>query len=307
MGTPPRGSCLRTRTGWQPPADPLATELSLRLEQPLANGRFQLGGLLGSGGMGAVYEAYDAHLGIVVALKVLRDVAPANVAHFRREFCALAGVEHPNLVQLGEFFNDGGRWFYTMELVAGDPFDVWVFQEPALRQARIRAGLVQLSAALDALHRLGKVHCDVKPQNVIVTRAGRVVLIDYGLVSDCHPREPAPEHSPREICGTPEYMAPEQATGACPSSAIDAYALGVMLYEALTGFLPFEGSVQTVLLAKQSEQAMPPSALAIDVPEDLEQLCLELLSIEAARRPNCTQIASRVAGKGRVFGHDAQA
>ena len=137
---------------------------------------------IGEGGMGVVYEAFDAQRRGSVALKTLSRLDAGSVYRLKNEFRALADVSHPNLCRLHELFSEGGQWFFTMELVEGERFDRWV--RPGRRrstEARLRAALPQLCAAIAAIHAAGKLHRDLKPSNVLVTHEGRVVVLDFGL------------------------------------------------------------------------------------------------------------------------------
>ncbi len=247
--------------------------------------RFAVVRCLGAGGMGVVYEVWDRERQAPFALKTLRSLSPHRLSLFKNEFRALRGLSHRNLVTLGELMKDRGQWFFTMELVDGEPFKSWVYPEhpetgARLDEARLRDGLRQLAGALRALHRYGKVHCDLKPSNVLVTRDGRVVVLDFGLVRDVHDLGDDSDH----VRGTPAYMAPEQARGGIVGPAADWYAVGVMLYEALTGWLPFDGTIGEVLAAKVMELPARPALLVEDLPEDLEALCMRLLAIDPAKR-----------------------
>src|SRR5205823_5822789 len=169
----------------------------------------------------------------------------ATLARFKREFRALQSIAHPNLVSLRELIRDGDRWFFTMELVDGKHFIEHVRGRAVTggdapmrcHEDRLRAGLAQLVAALRTLHLGGLVHRDVKSSNVMVTADGRIVLLDFGLITETDPARQSTEGRP---VGTVEYMAPEQASGAKVSAATDWYAMGVLLYEALTGRVPHQ-------------------------------------------------------------------
>jgi serine/threonine protein kinase len=132
----------------------------------LANGRFEITRRIGEGGMGVVYEAFDAERRTKVALKTLSRVDAAGVYRLKNEFRALADVRHPNLVQLHELFADEAAWFFTMDLVPGIRFDAWVRPEGVLDEARLRVALPQLLLAVLAIHGAGKLHRDLKPSNV---------------------------------------------------------------------------------------------------------------------------------------------
>jgi serine/threonine protein kinase len=133
-----------------------------------------------------------------------------------------------------------------------------------------RDALVQLASGVNALHDAGKLHCDLKPHNVLVDRNGRTVILDFGLITDTGSVMPV-------VAGTPEYMAPEQAQGLPLSPATDWYAVGAMLYHALTGHPPASGSVRTILTKKQNPIEPLPSDPGGNVPEDLSRLCMDLL------------------------------
>ena len=154
---------------------------------------------------------------------------------------------------------------------------------PHYDQQQLRDALSQLSRGLVALHGAGKIHRDVKPSNILVTRLGRVVLLDFGLVADA---DDSLASTVGKVVGTAQYMAPEQALGQPVGPEADWYSVGVVLYEALVGAPPFQGASMQVLMDKQALAPVRPGARVKGVPADLEQLCLELLHFEPARRPS---------------------
>jgi tetratricopeptide (TPR) repeat protein len=262
--------------------------------------RFEIIRRLGEGGFGIVYEALDRKRSARVALKVLREAEGTNLYRFKREFRALADISHENLVGLDELLTDGRHWFFTMELVngvslidyarpipSGGADDRRRRQDGVLDEARLRAALPQLVTALNAIHRLGIVHCDIKPSNVLVTPTGRVVVLDFGLVSEnvIENDETDPRAWNTDVLATPAYMAPEQVIPGAASSASDWYSVGVMLYQALTGLLPFSGSNLEIIEAKQDQQPRPPVEVAPNVPKDLSALVMKLLEPDPLRRP----------------------
>jgi serine/threonine protein kinase len=297
--------------------------------------RYRILRRIGEGGMGVVYEAEDTEQKRRVALKTLK-AGDANLLYrLKREFRALADLEHPNLISLYELVADGEQAFFTMELVDGmdvlryvharpvDPEEgvetktgatavVAVVQDTAQRprrrarstappatrplacdEVRLRAVLPQLVAGLDALHRTGKLHRDVKPSNAVVTHDGRLVLIDLGVVGDRGLGDENIEET--HVVGTAAYMAPEQAAGSGPlTPAADWYSVGVILYVALTGSLPFGGTVARVLGDKQRFPPPPPRAIVPTVPPDLDALCVQLLAIQPEQRPQTTEILARL-------------
>lgn len=232
--------------------------------------RFTCRRVLGSGGFGVVYEAFDHDQNAVVALKALRRPGASDVSHLKREFRSLADTVHPNLVELYELLSDGAQWFFTMALIEGTTFDQYVRHHPH----RLRDTLAQLVDGVNALHRAGKLHQDLKPSNVLVTPDGRVVILDFGLVADLSLGSGA-----TSVAGTLPYIAPERFLSTVPSTASDWYSVGVMLFQALTGHLP--GLTET-----------PPELET--APADLARLCRELLNMDPAARPSASEIVHRL-------------
>jgi eukaryotic-like serine/threonine-protein kinase len=161
---------------------------------------------------------------------------------------------------------------------------------PGFDEARLRLALAQLALGLNALHRAGKVHRDIKPSNILVTPEGRLRLLDFGILTDME-EEVVAEGT---VYGTAAYMAPEQARGARPSPEMDWYAVGVLLYEALTGHRPFTGSPQAILEAKGQVEPVPPQELVAGLPEDLSRLCVELLRMDPRRRCTGEEVLRRL-------------
>jgi serine/threonine protein kinase/tetratricopeptide (TPR) repeat protein len=163
---------------------------------------------------------------------------------------------------------------------------------------RLRPALRQLVQGLGALHRAGKLHRDVKPSNVLVTPEGRVVILDFGIAIELSHAVDDVDQSVGGVVGTPKYMSPEQVVGEVPTPASDWYSVGVMLYEALAGRLPFEGSSMDVLSRKVVEHVLPPSTWARGIPPDLEELCVALLRQEPSERPDGAEILRRLGAVG---------
>ncbi len=292
--------------------------------------RFVLERRLGAGSMGAVYLAYDRQLESRVALKVLLSVDASSIYRFKKEFRALADVAHPNLVTLHELFSEGEQWFFTMEYVEGRDllsylhggrrrafdstpkaiselppdqgalFDApikgieMLFPTPLENEERLRAVLVQVVEGLSAVHAAGKLHRDLKPENVLVTPQRRAVLLDFGIVVD-HQKDI--HETLATIIGTPAYMSPEQCRGQGVSEATDWYALGVILYEALTGDVPFDGTPMQVIARKQEADAVPPAEVVSGVPDDLNALCMQLLQRDPSKRPDGAAILRALRSK----------
>ncbi|MBX3188532.1 MAG: protein kinase [Labilithrix sp.] len=235
------------------------------------DGRYRLGEPLGEGSFGTVYEAYDRERDETVALKILRRSTSDALLRFKREFRVLSELSDASFVRLYDLHGEGERWYFTMERVEGVPFDAWV-RDPY----RLRSGFESLFAALARLHARGLVHRDLKPSNVLVDRQGRVVLLDFGLM---HALD---DGGSTAMGGTPAYVAPEILAGMAPTPASDWYAAGVMLYEALTGELPFAGSAEAILREKQAREA--PAVRAPHAPDDLARLCERLLRARPEER-----------------------
>lgn len=244
---------------------------------------------LGAGGMGEVFAARGP-AGELVALKVLATAGSRALYRFKREFRALADVRHPNLITLHALVVPAaGVPFFTMELIDGVPFSEYVRGRTARGRLpnlmRLGRALAQLVVGLHHLHLAGYLHRDVKPSNVLVTRAGRVVILDFGLVSERASDDTRLTHDGVNPLGTPAYMSPEQALSHQASAASDHYAVGVMLYECLTGELPFKGSAIEVMLHKQEGDIPDPRAVVAAVPDELRSLCMRLLAREQHERP----------------------
>lgn len=285
--------------------------------------RFEIRRELGSGGMGIVYEGFDRERGVAIAVKTLRHASGRALRRFKNEFRALQRIEHRNLVSLGELVTDGRQWFFTMELVNGVDIvsyvrrneasparadtvspsadtlraevvaDRWSAARGPFDEARLRASFRQLADAIETLHGAGVVHRDIKPANILVTREGRVVLLDLGLAMDMVRSEAQSFES--GIIGTAAYMAPEQASGADVGPAADWYSLGVVLYEALTGELPHDGRTpMEILFNRQQQVPPPPRTHNPDVPHDLDRLCTALLACDPASRPTSRDILTRL-------------
>lgn len=271
-------------------SDPQSSRRVLRVGSVLAGGRLRVLRRLGQGGMGVVYEAYDHERQARVALKTLSVADPRGIYQFKNEFRALCRIHHPGLVRLHHLYAENDAWFFTMDLIEGERFDRWVRPGGKLDEPRLRAALRKLVQALAAIHDAGKLHRDVKSSNVLVTAEGRVVVLDLGLVADHFRGGAGQTVSDWVLAGTPEYMAPEQAAGQLTTCASDLYGVGVMLFEALTGQLPFQGSLAGILFGKQRE---PPSFPALDVcdgPSDLIALCRGLLSRDPRARPTAAEM-----------------
>jgi hypothetical protein len=277
-GTP---SALQTVVG-----DPRQYE---SLECGMRLGEYVIERQLGAGGMGQVFEARgpgDKR----VALKYLERAGPRLLYRFKQEFRALAHVTHENLVTLGELVVlPDEATFFTMEIVKGVSFDEYVRGRTPVGRlpniARLRRALRQLVVGIRHLHASGCIHRDLKPSNVLVTPEGRVVILDFGLVQD---NDAEVDGADDQLMGTPAYMSPEQAGMEKAGPPADWYAVGVMLFECLSGRRPFRGSVTNVLVSKREQE--PPKVDIPDAPHELVELCRRLLARDPRQRPGARQI-----------------
>lgn len=253
-----------------------------RTAAPMFRGtdRFSVLRSLGCGGMGSVYAVSDTQWQQTVALKVLHRTDPAAAFRLKQEFRILSDLSHPNLIQLFELFCDPDQHYFTMELLDGLDLATACqdLPESEVRYSRLRDWLRQLAAGLQTLHDASILHCDVKPSNVLVDRSSRVVLLDFGLALDRTYRADLAGENGAYLRGTVAYVAPEQLRGGAWTPASDWYSVGATLYQALTGRPPFLGSVSEVISAKQRAFPTPPRGFNPDVPDDLDEICLRLLS-----------------------------
>jgi eukaryotic-like serine/threonine-protein kinase len=248
--------------------------------------RYLLQRRLGSGASGVVYEALDeARSGARVALKLLVSQQPGALMRLKNEFRALSRTLHPNLVGLHGLGVDKYGWFLVMDLV--DPSTDFVQHARAqgrCDEGRLRAALAQLLHGVSALHGAGKLHRDLKPNNVLVTQEGRVVIVDFGLLGE-------PDEADGSFVGTPAYASPEQLLGHSLEAKSDLYAVGVMLFESLTGRLPADAPTPEGLLAHKLRDA---AALPDHVAGDLRALCCALLAPDPDLRPGADEALARL-------------
>jgi len=279
--------------------------------------RFRVMRCIGIGGMGEVYEAFDRAHQSRVALKVLSVRKPDSLLRFKNEFRALRDLEHPNLVSFGELLEEDGAWFFTMEFIDGVDFFSYVRpgddvdsrptrrmspaamahapedtrplrRDVGYNESRLRSALAQLGCGLATLHGAGKIHRDIKPSNVRVTKEGRLVVLDFGLVTEID--RPVHLTGVEEIVGTPAFVAPEQAGMRDVGPEADWYSVGVVLYLSLTRRLPFDGAPLDILMQKQQHEPPPPRTLDPGIPEDLDALCAGLLHRDPDARPREAEI-----------------
>jgi serine/threonine protein kinase len=277
-----QGDCVGTLT---------ASEARLRLESRL--GRYEIRGEMGRGGMGTVYRAFDKQLERDVALKIPNcdpHREPAVVERFLHEGKAAARIQHPNVCPIYDAGCIEGTYFLVMALIAGDSLAHWMHdRRPSPEEA---AQLIRrLALALQAVHEQGIVHRDIKPSNVMVTPQGEPLLMDFGLARQLD--GPGGWTSPGALVGTVPYMSPEQVNGARVDHRSDVYSLGVVLYQLLTGELPFQGTLTDILLGIGYVQPVKPSRLQPGVNSDLESVCLRAMAKKPEERyPSAAELAT---------------
>jgi serine/threonine-protein kinase len=260
-------------------------------QRPAKIGNYEVLGILGRGGMGVVYKAFHLSLKRVVALKMLVDVmAEANaLARFRTEAEAVAQLQHPHITQIYEIGEHEGRPYLSLEYVDGDTLSKKLTR--MLPMPREAAQLVEvLARAMHFAHKRGIIHRDLKPSNVLLTKEGVPKISDFGLAKHTRQGSDFPGGAVTrtgDVLGTPNYMAPEQASGLAHliGPCTDVYALGIILYEMLTGRPPILADTPIEALRRVvQEEPAPPSRLQPRVPRDLETICLRCLEKKPQRR-----------------------
>ncbi len=311
-------------------------------EDFIGTDRFLVQRRLGAGAYGVVFEAYDRRDNVLVAVKVLHNADGDALYRFKKGFRSLAGIRHPNLVAFHELFSEQGFWFFTMELVVGVDLIAYLRSDagassagssssgvarfsagswsgeaakplpavwspaPAARPSphlpdpeRLPGAFEQLARGLARLHQEGKLHRDIKPSNVLVTAENRVVLLDFGLVAELAGQF---ESLVVPMLGTPAYMSPEQAQGLPSTTASDVYSVGVMLFEALTGELPW-GPAAPGALPQPAAGGVDPDGFRhhlanrlANAPPGLSALCCDLLRDDPRHRPSVAELLQRLGG-----------
>src|SRR5215472_2355195 len=243
--------------------------------------RYQIQDPIGRGGMATIYRGLDRRMDRIVAIKVLREVYstdPKFVTRFQREAKAASALQHPNIVQVYDYGQTNGNYFIVMELVEGTDLRRYLRSRGMLAVDRVVIIAHDIALGLGAAHRRQIVHRDVKPQNILVGRDGSIKLTDFGIASVYKDINDERLTTTGMTLGTVQYYAPEQAQGEIVSPAADVYALGIVIYEMMTGRPPFDGDTPVAVAMQHIQDApMPPSQLNPNIPEPLEEIILRCL------------------------------
>jgi eukaryotic-like serine/threonine-protein kinase len=265
-------------------------------EGALLNNRYQLLERIGTGGMADVFRARDLMLERSVAIKILHETYsddPAFQNRFKQEARAAANLSHPNIVTVHDFGFDHGQLFIVMEHIPGKDLKTILRQRGRYSVEEAIPLMVQACAGIGYAHRAGLVHCDIKPHNMIVTPDGRLKVTDFGIARALSTIQP--DERADVVWGSPQYFSPEQAVGEAPSPASDVYSLGIVLYEVLTGALPFTApSSEELARMHLEENPIPPSEYIPDIPTALEEIVMKVLSKEPAARYRTADQLGRV-------------
>jgi beta-lactam-binding protein with PASTA domain len=266
----------------------------------LIGGRYELGRQLGAGGMARVYLGHDRLLDRQVAVKVLSEPYasdPQFVERFRREASAAAGLNHPNIVAVYDRGEADGSYYIVMEYLKGPDLKQVIRSRAPLPALEAIDNAQQILAALGAAHRSDLVHRDVKPQNVLVAEDGHLKVTDFGIARAGAESDMTEAGS---VIGTAQYLSPEQARGDDVTAASDCYAVGIVLYEMLTGRVPFDGGPPVAVAMKQiTEAPVSPRIVEPGVPRELEAVVLRSLAKRPSERYRTAEEMSRALAEVR--------
>lgn len=259
-------------------------------EEIVLNDRYELIERVGSGGMAIVFKAQDRALGRIVAIKMLQENLTSDAGfllRFQHEAHAAANLTHPNIVTVHDIGQDGYRHYIVMEYIEGYTLKQLIRQYNEVGQFfptdRLLDLSIQICGGIGYAHRANLVHCDVKPQNILVTQDERVKVADFGIARAMS--QATQQQQMSQVWGTPQYFSPEQAAGEAPTPASDVYSIGVMMFEMLTGRLPFQAESHTGLALKHIQEQPPATSVYNPAaPKQLEQIVNKLLAKEPSGR-----------------------
>ncbi|GAP62051.1 serine/threonine protein kinase [Ardenticatena maritima] len=280
----------------------------MQLPQTIDN-RYRIVELIGEGGMAQVYRGDDLRLGREVAIKILRPQYANErtfVERFVQEARAMAGFSHPNIVNVFDVGRTGASPYIVMEYVDGIDLRRKLQQEGRLSIGEALEIARQVAEGVGAAHRKGIVHRDIKPGNILIASDGRVKVADFGIARAMADAQHLTE--PGVVWGTTAYLSPEQIRGETATPASDVYAIGVLLYEMLTGQTPFQGEDRVAVALKHLNEPPPPlHELNPRVPPGLERLVLRMLSKDPAQRPADANEVARLLRAYQNMGNEATA
>jgi serine/threonine-protein kinase len=267
-------------------------------QETLLNGRYRLVAQQGSGGMAVIYKATDLALGRTVAVKILRPSLtndPEFLKRFRQEARNVANLSHPNIVTVHDVGQHGNTHYIVMEYIDGEDLKRLVRASAPFTIDRALNIAIKICAGVGYAHRAGLVHADVKPQNVLVTESDQVKVTDFGIAQALSATKPNEQERQRIVWGSPHYFSPEQAQGEPPTPASDVYAIGIVVFEMLTGRLPFVGTDQQELAMAHIRET-PPNASDFNpnVPVHLDRILQKVMSKEPASRYRTAEQLGRI-------------
>lgn len=250
----------------------------------MLNDRYEIREIIGEGGMAIVYRALDHRLNRDVAVKIMRDEMAAD-EEFRRRFCteshAVAMLSHPNIVAVYDVSHNDNVEYIVMELVDGITLKQYMERKGMVAWKEVVHFTKQISKALAHAHERGIIHRDIKPQNIMLLRDGTIKVGDFGIAA----LENEVYENNGEAIGSIHYIAPEQARGECPDARSDIYSLGVMMYEMLTGGLPFTGNtLGEIAVQHMNAKPVPPHEKNPEIPLELERITLKAMNAELSER-----------------------
>lgn len=249
----------------------------------LIAGRYEVEGKVGTGGMSDVYKAKDHTLGRYVAIKVLKAEFCEDmnfVTKFRTEAQSAAGLEHPNIVNIYDVGSQDGFYYIIMEYVEGITLKTYIEKKGQLNYRETLSIAIQVGRGIQAAHAKNIIHRDIKPQNIIISTDGKVKVTDFGIA------RAVSEHTIHsDVMGSVHYASPEQARNGYVSNRSDIYSLGIVMYEMITGRVPYDGdSTVAVAIKHLQDEMVPPSEYARDIPISLEKIILKCTQKSADRR-----------------------
>jgi len=267
------------------PSDTLQSSLKELVAGETFAQRYHIIEELGKGGMGRVYKALDKEIQEKVALKLLNPEIAADsktIDRFRNELKTARQISHKNVCRMYHLSKDEGVYYITMEYVRGEDLKSMIRMMSRLSPGQAISVAKQLCEGLSEAHRLGVIHRDLKPQNIMIDREGNVKIMDFGIARSVKAKGIT---GTGMMIGTPEYMSPEQVEGKEADERSDIYAVGVMLYEMLTGRVPFEGETPlSIALKQKAELPDDPRKINPQIPEDLSRLILRCMEKEKEKR-----------------------